>query len=131
MRQARINPTERRHGIVVVVVLVCLTVVTLLLGSLLHNAMAWRRQVRTEVRHAQAEWLADSGVARALMKTESNAEYAGEVWKPKETLVAGTRAIVEITVSDGGTRINVNATISGTTQSTARRSFVVDKEREE
>ncbi len=132
MRVQRINSRSRRAGFVVVVVLVCLTVVTLLLASVLQSSMAWRRQVRKEATHTQVAWLAESGMARALMKMESDEEYTGEVWKPKEPLVAGNEANVEIVVrGDNGARVDVTATLIGASKSTAKRSLVIEEEQEE
>jgi hypothetical protein len=77
VRRAR---TERR-GLTAVAVLVCLIIVTLISGALLKVGIAHRDQVRAQERRLQAEWLAQSGIDRALARLSAKADYTGETWE--------------------------------------------------
>jgi hypothetical protein len=64
----------------VVAVLVCLIIVTLVSAALLKLGVAQRELARTQERRLQAEWLAQSGIERALARLAGDREYAGETW---------------------------------------------------
>jgi hypothetical protein len=64
-----------------VAVLVCLVVVTLVSGVLLKVGLAHRDQVRSQEHRLQAEWLAQSGLERALARLAADRGYEGETWK--------------------------------------------------
>jgi hypothetical protein len=64
-----------------VAVLVCLVVVTLVSGVLLRIGLAHRDQVRSQEHRLQAEWLAQSGLDRALARIAADPNYPGETWK--------------------------------------------------
>ena len=76
-RETRSN----RRGLTAVAVLVCLVVVTLVSGVLLKVGLAHRDQVRSQEHRLQAEWLAQSGLDRALARLAADRGYAGETWK--------------------------------------------------
>ncbi len=78
-------------------VLVCLLVLTLISGVLVKLGVAYRQQVRAQERRLQAEWLAESGVDRALARLAAKPDYKGEIWEiAAETL--GRPAVVTIKV---------------------------------
>lgn len=79
MRAAR--PNLKRRGLTSVAVLVCLLVLTLVSGVLVKQGVAYRRQVRAQERRLQAEWLAESGVDRALARLAAKPGYKGERWE--------------------------------------------------
>ena len=64
----------------VVAVLICLIVITLISGAVLKVGLAHRDLVRAQERRLQAEWLAESGVQRALARLAVDRDYAGETW---------------------------------------------------
>jgi Tfp pilus assembly protein PilV len=79
MRSCRARP--RRRGLTAVAVLVCLLIVTMISGALLKIGVAHRDFVRGQERKLQAEWLAQSGLDRALARLAAQPDYTGETWK--------------------------------------------------
>jgi hypothetical protein len=69
-----------RRGMTVVAILICLVVVTLVSGAVLKVGLAHKAGVRAQERRLQAEWLANSGLARAFARLAVDRDYAGEVW---------------------------------------------------
>jgi hypothetical protein len=65
----------------VVAVLVCLVIVTLISGALLKVGIAHRDQVRAQGHKLQAEWLAQSGIDRAIDRLAAKPDYTGETWE--------------------------------------------------
>jgi hypothetical protein len=68
------------RGLTVVAVLVCLIIVTLVSGAVLKVGLAQRESLRVEERRLQAEWLAQSGIERALARLDRERDYTGETW---------------------------------------------------
>jgi len=66
---------------ILLMVMICLLISTLILGTLLKTAVTHRRQMRTEEQRAQADWLAESAIERAVHSLETDANYQGETWK--------------------------------------------------
>ena len=75
------NARPVRRGLTAVAVLVCLLIVTIISGSLLKIGVAHRNSVRGQEHKLQAEWLAQSGIDRALARLTEHPDYAGETWK--------------------------------------------------
>src|SRR3954468_2258390 len=78
--KARSGKRERR-GLTAVAVLVCLVIVTMVSGVLLKVGLTHRDQVRSQEHRLQAEWLAQSGLDRAVTRLAADPGYAGETWK--------------------------------------------------
>ena len=98
-RKRRRNLPGRRRGAIMIVALICLVLVSALLGSLLKTAVAQRKQLRHEAEHLQAAWLAESGVARAASRLATDRGYEGETWKiPAQELSGRFSAEVRISV---------------------------------
>lgn len=92
---------RKRCGAVLVAALVCLTLSTVLLGSLLNAAIRHRKQMRWEEYRLQAEWLAESAVERTADRLADDAEYAGESWKIDATQLDGQHsALVTISIRE-------------------------------
>ena len=70
-----------RRGLTAVAVLVCLVIVTMVSGVLLKVGLAHRDQVRSHEHRLQAEWLAQSGLDRAVTRLAADHGYSGETWK--------------------------------------------------
>jgi Tfp pilus assembly protein PilX len=68
------------RGMTVVAILVCLVVITLIGGAVLKVGLAHRALIRSQEHQLQAEWLAESGVQRALARLAVEREYGGESW---------------------------------------------------
>ena len=79
----------RRRGAALLVMMLCLLLVTIALGSLLELAFAERTQVRHEQARQQAEWLAESGVQRAVYQLALSVEYDGETWRMARSQLGG------------------------------------------
>jgi hypothetical protein len=69
-----------RRGMTVVAVLACLIVVMLVSGALLKAGQAELDLIRAQERRLQSEWLAESGLQRALARLAADHDYAGERW---------------------------------------------------
>jgi hypothetical protein len=82
------NQDERR-GSIAIVVMVCLVVIAMLSGVLLRLGLAGREVIRGEERRLQAEWLAESGVARASARLAEAPAYPGETWERSAEQMAG------------------------------------------
>lgn len=75
-----IRKSHKRHGGILIVALICLVLVSLLLGTLLKSAVNQRQQVEYEEFHLQAVWLAESAVDRAASRLSADRSYEGETW---------------------------------------------------
>ena len=95
---------RKRRGAILAVALATLLVVTLLAGVVFRAQLQNHRQLRREQDQVQANWLADSAVARALTQRKLNASYAGERWQvelPRATgEVAAGAATIKIRAQD-------------------------------
>ena len=95
--------SSSHRGAVLVAVLVCLTVITILCGTLLKLSLAEQRQVRLDECRLQAEWLAESGLERAAVKLADIGDYTGETWEVRATELGGSgTATVRISVESKG-----------------------------
>jgi len=79
MSQSQYRRSSRR-ALTTVAVLVCLIVITLIGAALLKVGLAQRNQVRSQEHRLQAEWLAESGLDRALGRLAADGKYRGEEW---------------------------------------------------
>jgi hypothetical protein len=75
-----LQPRKPARGMTVVAVLICLIVITLASGAVLKVGLAHRALVRAQERRLQSEWLAESGVQRALARLAVDPDYPGERW---------------------------------------------------
>ena len=71
----------QRRGTALIMALMCLVLLTMLLGSLLQTAVGQRKQMRFEERRLQAVWLAESAVERAAGRLAADRDYQGETWQ--------------------------------------------------
>lgn len=79
-RNRRQKP-PRRKGIVLFVVLVCLLVITIMVGTMLKGAIRARRQLRAERDLRQTELLLQAGIDRAFVQLNQETDYQGETWE--------------------------------------------------
>ena len=68
------------RGMTVVAVLVCLIILTMISGAILKVSVARRELARSHERRLQAEWLAESGLERAIARLALDRDYSGEMW---------------------------------------------------
>jgi type II secretory pathway component PulK len=71
---------QRRSGVVLVAALVCLLIVTSIVGSMLQSALRARRQLHAERDRRQTELLLAAGASRAAARLASDAEFLGDAW---------------------------------------------------
>lgn len=88
-----------RRGLAIVPALVCLVLVTMLCGVMLRQAHTQRGLARDEQRRMQAEWLAESALARASARLAADRGYKGEAGEiPARALGGPDSGFVKITV---------------------------------
>jgi len=89
-----------RRGGALVVAIVTLLVVTLIAGAVVRSLLAAHRQAQQSQHELQAQWLAESALARAVAQLAQKPDFAGETWQPKLRTSAGEEdsATVEIDV---------------------------------
>ena len=107
---------SNRRGAILIVALTTLLVVTLLGGAVLRGYLLTYRQLRREQDQLQAQWLADSALARAAARLQADPKYAGETWKVKlpaatggDTAGSATIAIEPVADQTNAVRITVAA----------------------
>jgi type II secretory pathway component PulK len=129
----RLQRPNRRLGLTLVPALVCLVVASLLCAALIKKAHTQRLQVRSSEHQAQAEWLAESGLERAVARLTVDRAYAGETWSiPSDAFGnqgAGVVRIVITSVNEPTARkIRVEADYPSGDDSRARqsRTLIVD-----
>ncbi|MBL8849427.1 MAG: hypothetical protein JNG89_07075 [Planctomycetaceae bacterium] len=82
-QRAAIPPLQPgpRQGAALVVALICLLLVSMLSAVLIRTALAQRDQLQRDAWQLQAEWLAQAGLERALVRLGSDPAYTGETWQ--------------------------------------------------
>ena len=104
---------------------------TVLFGAVLKSTLAWRRQIRVEAKHSQVEWLAESGVARAVAKLNADANYEGEDWQPDVFDDSENTATVTISVAaTDQTKITVLARVDGVNPATVERTLTIPNQKD-
>lgn len=74
------HPTSHRKGLTLLLVIVCLVVLTTIVGAMVRQMAISNRQVRLRERSAQSTWLAESAIQRAAFRLRQDAGYQGETW---------------------------------------------------
>ncbi len=76
------NPrqTPKRDGAAVLVLVVMFAIITAMLGVWAKSIMEQQRQTRVRGHAAQAQWLAESGLRRAVARRTADSDYSGETW---------------------------------------------------
>src|SRR5262245_58154980 len=88
----------KRRGLAIIPALVCLVLVTIFCGALMRQVTTHRGALRDEERRMQAEWLAESGAARAAARLTADHAYEGETWNVSAADLGGEAAAVNIVV---------------------------------
>jgi hypothetical protein len=93
----------RRTGAALVVALICVLLVSLLSTVLVRTALVQRDQLENDAWQAQAEWLVQSAIERAVASLESDVGYTGETWLPAtgDGRTIG-RVVIEVASSEEG-----------------------------
>ena len=123
-RRQAVEPAATRRGAVLVAAVVCLLIATSLLASMLKSVVRHARQTRQTEMRVQTEWLAESGLERAVWLMRTEQEYAGEVWRiPPEKLSDRYAGHVRIGLepsADDASQILITATAVCTTEGNQR-----------
>ncbi|MCA9186371.1 MAG: hypothetical protein R3E01_33780 [Pirellulaceae bacterium] len=129
----RIRSNPRRQGVVLVLVLICLTIVVAILTTMIGKSLRIRRQLLTERDARQAELWLDAALTRAVFQLRSDEHFAGESWNVSSS-EKGDDVVADIALDrrdgqdSGRTTVNVVVRINeGRRTIVSRsRSFVVD-----
>lgn len=126
---------ERRSATVLICVLACLVVVTGISAAMIKSALTARKAVRQERARAQAMFLLEAGIQRAVARLTRDADYQGESWRlPAEVLGGMDTALVEIAVSeasDASSTVAVTAQYPADSPLGVRRSYTFTISNEE
>jgi len=79
----------RRRGSILIIAVVCLVLATSIVSVLLSLVQKHRRQIALEQAHMQGEWLAESGIDRAVFRLRGDRAYLGETWVIGASELAG------------------------------------------
>jgi len=74
----------------VVASMVCLLIVTSIVGSMLQTAVRARRQLHAERDRRQAELLLEAGADRAASRLAADANYRGDTWTLSAAAIVGS-----------------------------------------
>jgi type II secretory pathway component PulK len=91
-----------------IIVIVCVVVAAAICGLLLRMAVLGRSSADAQHRRAQAQWLAEAGIERAVARLAQDARYTGETWTlaPQELPQGGrVRMAVETPPAAPGRRL--------------------------
>jgi type II secretory pathway component PulK len=80
MHKSRAFRLRRQRGVILALVLACLFVAIVLSANLGVTAARGHRRLQRQALEAQAAWVAESAVSRALAQWRRNPEYEGETW---------------------------------------------------
>ena len=92
-----------RHGMMVIVALVCLLVVMSIVGSMLKNAIFTRRELLTERDRRQSELLLQAGANRAAIRLNADPSFQGDTWDLPAAAIASSgngRVVTAVTRSE-------------------------------
>jgi hypothetical protein len=96
-----------RRGIVLAAAVACVFLSVILSAGLATSVLARHRQLQSEERQMQAAWLAESALARAAARLQSDAQYSGETWLLSAEDLGGRhagKAIIAVAAEGEGAR---------------------------
>ena len=76
----RLPQPKQRRGAILVVILVCFVVAAAMFVMLGRQSVAQRREADTQLWAAQAQWIAEAALERAVARLSADAKYTGETW---------------------------------------------------
>ena len=94
---------SNRRGIAVIFALVCLIIVSVLMGVVIRIAILQRQAAQDEGRRVQAAWLVESALDRAAARLAADPDYPGETWQIAAAALGGRRGavvLIEVVASD-------------------------------
>lgn len=102
---------QPRRGVVLICVLVCLSVVVMLTGTIVNTTLLTQRRLRSEQTLRQAEWLVEAGLERAVFQLAQIGDYQGETWNLDAATIGGAHA-AEVTINVSPDEADDQVTIS-------------------
>jgi Tfp pilus assembly protein PilX len=115
--------TDRR-GSALIISMICLVLTSVLTVSLVQIVLLQRSQVERDEWQLQAEWLAESGLDRAVAQLAANESYHGEEWLPQPTDAPSPLGRVTITIDrtakDSGLLVTAVADVPDDAEERAR-----------
>ena len=106
VRHSNRHRAATRNGLMVVVTLVCLLVVTSIVGSMIKNAIFTRRELLAERDLRQTELMLQSGASRAAARLVTTPDFAGDSWEIPANTGKG-RVVTEITRTASGMALDI------------------------
>lgn len=100
VRRSKCRPAANRDGLMVIVALVCLLVISSIIGSMIKNAIFTRRELLTERDLRQTELLLQAGAHRAAARLAATPDFKGDAWELPAASIANYgsgRVTTEIT----------------------------------
>ena len=127
MRTSRTNsprPLAPRRGAATLLLILCLAVLGMVCGATYRVIALEERLARHERQRAQAWWLAEAGLERAVAQLERDAAYRGETWSIDAAELGGSDgAYVDIQVR-GDTALGPSREVVATAHSPAGSAAV-------
>lgn len=135
------QPSTNRSGAALVAALICLLIVSMIVGAMLTSLSLELRASRNRQRQLQATWLARGAMERAEASLRANTDYTEETWKiaavdfkedaANQTALNSEDATVAISVRAGEResqkRVSIVATIgAGTKQTRCEKQIIVE-----
>ena len=110
---ARARCRKSRNGLMIIAALVCLLVVTSIIGSMLKTALKARQELRVERDCQQADLLLECGDERVVAQLAAQPGFRGDTWDvPAEAIVGNGRGRVtsRVSQSEGDHSLQVRVT---------------------
>ncbi len=126
-------PTEiRRRGAAAVLVIVCLTLLGVLLASMARLQIMHHRRIRAAEYQAQAGWLVDAGIERAVARFTQDPTYLGETWEIGPDQLGGRagRVLIEVPPSEDGASAAISIRVTADYPSDGTRAETIQELRE-
>lgn len=102
---------KSRSGIAILLVMVCMIVITSLVGTMLRHIAMNKRQSRQRMHAIQAFWLADSEIERAVLLLQEDPDFRNETRTVSPDSFDGKSAQLDIQISelpDDSTRLVIS-----------------------
>ena len=127
MHVAGIRNPRRRHGAIIVMVLLILMIMSGLVAQFFRRAITDRRQVRNEFQHQQAIQLTLAAEYLLIRRLAADADYKGETWDhPAGVLHQTNTASVVISIANTATNARI-ATLTARYPANADLPFKVTR----
>ena len=95
----RLRRSHGRSGVILIAALVCLLILTSIIGTMLQTSLRSRRQLRSQRDLIQCELLLQAGLDRAAFRLSGENDYEGETWDVS----------AEDIVGNGGGQVTIEA----------------------